>query len=60
LGDAACAETMHRRLPHAQLQVFEQSAPTAHLEEPERYLQVVAEFLTRVEAGQAHHEGEGG
>jgi proline-specific peptidase len=54
-----CAETMHRRLPHAQLQVFEQSSHMAHLEETERYLQVVAEFLTHVEAGQAHHEGDG-
>ena len=54
-----CAETMHRRLPHAQLQVFEQSSHMAHLEETERYLQVVAEFLTYVEAGQAHHEGNG-
>jgi proline iminopeptidase len=55
----ACAETMHRRMPHAQLQVFEQSSHTAHLEETERYLQVVADFLTRVEAGHAHHEGDG-
>jgi proline-specific peptidase len=55
-----CAETMQRRLPQAQLEVFEQSSHMAHLEEPERYLQVVAEFLTHVEAGQAHYEGEGG
>jgi proline iminopeptidase len=54
-----CAETMRRRMPRAQLQVFEQSSHTAHLEETERYLQVVAEFLTRVEAGHAHREGEG-
>ena len=44
-----CAETMYRRMPHAQMQVFEQSSHTAHLEEPERYLQVVREFLGRVE-----------
>jgi proline-specific peptidase len=55
-----CAETMQRRLPQAQLQVFEQSSHMAHSEEPERYLQVVAEFLTHVEAGQAHHAGDGG
>jgi proline-specific peptidase len=54
-----CAETMQRRLPQAQLQVFEQSSHMAHLEESERYLQVVAEFLTHVEAGHAHHAGEG-
>jgi pimeloyl-ACP methyl ester carboxylesterase len=50
---------MQRRLPQAQLEVFEQSSHMAHLEEPERYLQVVAEFLTHVEAGHAHHAGEG-
>ena len=55
-----CAETMQRRLPQAQLQVFEQSSHMAHLEEPERYLQVIADFLAHVEAGQAHHEGKGG
>jgi L-proline amide hydrolase len=55
-----CAETMQRRLAQAQLEVFEQSSHMAHLEEPERYLQVVAEFLTHVEAGHAHDEGEGG
>jgi proline-specific peptidase len=47
-----CAETMHRRIPRAQMQVFEQSSHTAHLEEPETYLQVVADFLRRVETGQ--------
>jgi proline-specific peptidase len=55
-----CAETMQRRLPQAQLQVFEQSSHMAHLEEPERYLQVVAASLTHVEAGQAHDEEDGG
>src|SRR5215813_11886649 len=49
-----CAEAMHRRLPKAQLRVFEQSSHTAHLEEPETYRQVVADFLQRVEGGQAH------
>ena len=41
-----CAETMNRRIPHSQMRVFEQSSHTAHLEETERYLQVVADFLT--------------
>jgi len=50
-----CAETMQRRIPHAQMQVFEQSSHTAHLEETERYLQVIAAFLTHVEAGHDHH-----
>jgi pimeloyl-ACP methyl ester carboxylesterase len=34
------------------MRVFEQSSHTAHLEEPETYLQVVADFLRRVETGQ--------
>jgi proline iminopeptidase len=55
-----CAETMQRRLPQAQLQVFEQSSHMAHVEETERYLRVIAAFLTQVEAGQAYHEGHGG
>jgi proline-specific peptidase len=45
-----CAETMHQRIPHSQLALFEQSAHTAHLEETEKYLQVVTDFLTNVEA----------
>jgi proline iminopeptidase len=49
-----CAETMHRRIPNAQMRVFEQSSHTAHLEETETYLQVVADFLRRVETGQDH------
>jgi len=42
------------------MQVFEQSSHTAHLEETEQYLQVVADFLTHVEAGYAPHQGAGG
>jgi proline-specific peptidase len=48
-----CAETMHRRIPHAQIQVFEHSSHMAHLEETASYLQVVADFLTHVETGQS-------
>lgn len=44
-----CAETLHRGIPHSELRLFEQSAHMAHLEETERYLQVVREFLRRVE-----------
>jgi len=44
-----CAETLHRGIPHAEMRLFEQSAHMAHLEETERYLQVVREFLGRVE-----------
>jgi proline-specific peptidase len=48
-----CAETMQQRIPHAQLVLFEQSAHTAHLEETDKYLQVVTNFLATVEAGQS-------
>jgi proline-specific peptidase len=46
---AACAETLHRGIPRAQLHVFEESAHVAHLEETDRYLQVLRDFLQRVE-----------
>ena len=45
----ACAETLHRGIPNSELHIFEQSAHTAHLEETERYLQVVRGFLGPVE-----------
>jgi proline-specific peptidase len=44
-----CAETLQRGIRDAELHVFEQSAHTAHLEEPDRYFRVVREFLARVE-----------
>ena len=40
----------HRLLPGSELVVFEQSSHTAHLEESERYLHVVRDFLRRAEA----------
>lgn len=43
----------HRLLPGSELVVFEQSSHVAHLEEPERYLQVVRDFLRRAEAREA-------
>jgi len=43
------AEQVHRGIPGSQWVVFEESAHCAFLEEPERYLSVVDEFLTRVE-----------
>jgi len=45
----AIAETVHRGIPGSEWVVFEQSAHTPHLEETERYLQVVASFLDRRE-----------
>ncbi len=48
----ACAETMHKGIPNSELRVFEESSHTAHLEETDRYLEVVADFLARVEREQ--------
>jgi proline-specific peptidase len=47
----ACSETLRDGIAGARMVVFEDSAHCAHLEEPERYAQVVEEFLTEVEAG---------
>ena len=45
----AIAETVHRGIPGSEWVMFEQSSHTPHLEETERYLQVVANFLDRHE-----------
>ena len=45
----ACSERLRDGIPDARMVVFEESAHCAHLEEPERYAQVVEEFLTQVE-----------
>jgi proline-specific peptidase len=45
LTTPACAETLHRGIPHSELAVFEKSAHMAHLEEPERYLRILRDFL---------------
>ena len=47
----SCSETITRGIPDARMHVFEQSAHCAHLEEPERYAEVVEAFLREVEAG---------
>lgn len=44
-----CADTMRRGIAGSRVVVFEQSGHTAHLEETERYLQVVRDFLRDVE-----------
>jgi proline-specific peptidase len=41
------------RIPQADWVIFEQSGHLAHAEEPGRYMAVLAEFLTRAEAGLA-------
>jgi proline-specific peptidase len=45
----ACADTLYQGISNAQMVVFEKSAHLAHLEETEKYLQVVADFLAKVE-----------
>ncbi len=45
------AETVQKGIPDAEWVLFEESSHMPHAEETERYLQVVGEFLTRVEAG---------
>lgn len=45
----ACAETMHQGIPNSRVVIFEESAHVAHLEEREKYLRVVADFMADVE-----------
>lgn len=45
-----CAETIRRGIAGSRVVVFEHSGHTAHLEETQRYLHVVGEFLREVEA----------
>jgi proline-specific peptidase len=44
------AETIHRGIPGSEWILFENSAHMAHAEETERYLQVLTDFLDRVES----------
>ena len=44
------AETVQKGIPGAEWVIFEESSNMAHAEEPERYMAVLDEFLTRVEA----------
>ncbi len=44
------AETVQNGIPGAEWVVFEESSHMAHAEEPERYMHVLDDFLTRVEA----------
>ncbi len=43
------AETLRRGIPNSEVVIFEESAHMAHAEEPERYRQVLKDYLTRVE-----------
>jgi proline-specific peptidase len=44
-----CAETLHRAIPNSRMVIFEESAHLAHLEEPDKYRQVVADFMVEIE-----------
>jgi L-proline amide hydrolase len=46
----AITETVHRGIPGSEWVIFENSSHMPHVEETERYLQVVGRFLERVEA----------
>lgn len=45
----AIAKTVHDGIPGSEWVIFEHSSHTSHVEESERYLQVLGDFLTRVE-----------
>jgi proline-specific peptidase len=45
------AETIHHGIPGSEMVIFENSAHFPHIDETERYLQVLSEFLDGVEAG---------
>jgi len=45
------ARTVHEAIPGSEWVLFEDSSHMPHVEEPERFLQVVGDFLDRVEAG---------
>jgi len=44
------AETVHRGIPGSEWVMFEESSHLPHVEEPEKFLQVLGGFLSRVEA----------
>ena len=46
----AMAERVHRGIPGSEWVIFENSAHMPHLEETERYMQVLTKFLDRVES----------
>jgi proline iminopeptidase len=46
----ACSETIHHGIAGSQLVVFEESAHIPHIEEEEKYLATVSDFLSQVES----------
>ena len=48
----AVVETVQRGIPGSEWVIFEESSHMPHIEEPEKFRQVLGEFLSRVEARQ--------
>jgi len=46
----ACVETIHQGIAGSEWLLFEQSSHMPHLEETERFMQVLSQFLSRIEA----------
>jgi L-proline amide hydrolase len=46
----AITETVHRGIPNSEWVIFENSSHMPHLEESDRYMHVLDDFLTRVES----------
>jgi len=46
----AITETVHHGIPGSEWVIFEHSSHMPHIEEPQRYMQVLDQFLSRVEA----------
>jgi proline-specific peptidase len=46
----AITETVHRGIPGSERVIFENSSHMPHLEETERYIRVLTDFMERVEA----------
>jgi proline-specific peptidase len=51
----AIAQTVHDGIPGSEWVLFEESSHMPHAEEPERFVEVVDAFMTRVEDGQVGH-----
>ncbi len=49
LATLTCAETMDQDIPDSRIVIFEESAHVAHLEETDRYLQVLTDFMAKCE-----------
>ena len=51
------AETLHDGIPGSKIVIFQDSGHFPHLEETARYLQVIGDFLSGVEAGPPDRSG---